>query len=176
MANWSDLGPRVASAGVMTAVGAVAIWFGNPVFHVLVLIVVGLMAWEIFEICDMQPTRARMLLPIAFGCVVYLATFQLGTLSWLTIASSVLISSGFAFSLKREKLLGGAVLLAVFWVGYGLVMFRADQGFAFIVWLILVVIASDVMGYFAGRTFGGPKFWPSVSPKKTWSAISLKAC
>jgi phosphatidate cytidylyltransferase len=26
-----------------------------------------------------------------------------------------------------------------------------------------------VAGYFAGRSLGGPKFWPAVSPKKTWS-------
>jgi phosphatidate cytidylyltransferase len=25
------------------------------------------------------------------------------------------------------------------------------------------------MGYFAGRILGGPKFWPAISPKKTWS-------
>ena len=25
------------------------------------------------------------------------------------------------------------------------------------------------MGYFAGRTFGGPKLLPAISPKKTWS-------
>ena len=25
------------------------------------------------------------------------------------------------------------------------------------------------MGYFAGRSLGGPKFWPAISPKKTWS-------
>ncbi len=24
-------------------------------------------------------------------------------------------------------------------------------------------------GYFAGRLLGGPKFWPRISPKKTWS-------
>ena len=38
-----------------------------------------------------------------------------------------------------------------------------------LVWLVLVVIATDVAGYFAGRFIGGPKFWPRVSPKKTWS-------
>jgi phosphatidate cytidylyltransferase len=27
------------------------------------------------------------------------------------------------------------------------------------------------MGYFVGRTVGGRKFWPSVSPKKTWSGV-----
>jgi phosphatidate cytidylyltransferase len=36
-------------------------------------------------------------------------------------------------------------------------------------WLALVVIVTDILGYFAGRFIGGPKFWPKVSPKKTWS-------
>jgi phosphatidate cytidylyltransferase len=36
-------------------------------------------------------------------------------------------------------------------------------------WLVLVVVVTDVVGYFAGRAIGGPKFWPRVSPKKTWS-------
>ena len=38
-----------------------------------------------------------------------------------------------------------------------------------ILWLVAVVVASDVLGYFAGRMLGGPKFWPAISPKKTWS-------
>jgi phosphatidate cytidylyltransferase len=42
-------------------------------------------------------------------------------------------------------------------------------GASVILWLVAVVVASDVLGYFAGRMLGGPKFWPSVSPKKTWS-------
>jgi phosphatidate cytidylyltransferase len=29
-----------------------------------------------------------------------------------------------------------------------------------------------VAGYFAGKIIGGPKFWPAVSPKKTWSGTS----
>ena len=32
-----------------------------------------------------------------------------------------------------------------------------------------VVIVTDIFGYFAGKSFGGPKFWPKISPKKTWS-------
>ncbi len=36
-------------------------------------------------------------------------------------------------------------------------------------WLVGVVVASDIGGYFAGRIFGGPKLWPAISPKKTWS-------
>jgi phosphatidate cytidylyltransferase len=42
-------------------------------------------------------------------------------------------------------------------------------GLAAIVWLIVVVAAADIGAYFAGRLIGGPKLWPAVSPKKTWS-------
>ena len=48
---------------------------------------------------------------------------------------------------------------------------RADSGFGFAVIVVLfaVVWTTDILGYFAGRAFGGPKLLPAVSPKKTWS-------
>jgi phosphatidate cytidylyltransferase len=48
---------------------------------------------------------------------------------------------------------------------------RADDvlGFAVIVMLFAIVWTTDILGYFAGRAFGGPKLWPAISPKKTWS-------
>jgi phosphatidate cytidylyltransferase len=52
---------------------------------------------------------------------------------------------------------------------FGLMTLRADYGFVWVAWLVSIVIASDVFGYFAGRAIGGPKFWPRVSPKKTWA-------
>jgi phosphatidate cytidylyltransferase len=53
--------------------------------------------------------------------------------------------------------------------GYGLIDLRETGGTTVILWLVAVVVASDVLGYFAGRMLGGPKFWERVSPKKTWS-------
>ena len=52
-----------------------------------------------------------------------------------------------------------------------LVALRASSGLEMILWLISIVVLTDVLGYFAGRVIKGPKFWPSVSPKKTWSGI-----
>jgi phosphatidate cytidylyltransferase len=37
--------------------------------------------------------------------------------------------------------------------------------------VIGVVIATDTGAYFAGRTFGGPKIAPRISPSKTWSGL-----
>jgi phosphatidate cytidylyltransferase len=48
---------------------------------------------------------------------------------------------------------------------------RADpvKGFDALVFVLLVVWATDIGGYFAGRGIGGPKLWPRVSPNKTWA-------
>jgi phosphatidate cytidylyltransferase len=37
---------------------------------------------------------------------------------------------------------------------------------------VLLVIAVDVGAYFAGRTFGGPKIAPAISPSKTWAGLA----
>ncbi len=38
--------------------------------------------------------------------------------------------------------------------------------------VIATVIAVDVGAYFTGRTFGGPKIAPRISPSKTWSGLA----
>lgn len=51
------------------------------------------------------------------------------------------------------------------------VLLRNDQTFGLlsIVLLFAVVWSTDIFGYFGGRSIGGPKLMPAVSPKKTWS-------
>ena len=77
---------------------------------------------------------------------------------------------GFAVIVGRDWwigfLYGGAVLLSGLW----LAAFAALQP-NLILMLLGIVILTDIAGYFAGRAIGGPKFWPRVSPKKTWAGI-----
>ena len=51
------------------------------------------------------------------------------------------------------------------------VLLRLDpvKGFAALMFVLFIVWVTDSGGYFAGRGIGGPKLWPSVSPKKTWA-------
>ncbi len=45
------------------------------------------------------------------------------------------------------------------------------HGLSNILWVFAVVWTTDIAAYFVGRTFGGPKLWPRVSPNKTWSGF-----
>ena len=54
-----------------------------------------------------------------------------------------------------------------------LVWLRAQEpdGAETVLWLVALVIATDIGAYFAGRLIGGPKLMPRISPKKTWAGL-----
>ena len=48
---------------------------------------------------------------------------------------------------------------------------RPEVGLLLLIWVFIVTWATDIGAYFAGRTFGGPKLAPSISPNKTISGL-----
>jgi phosphatidate cytidylyltransferase len=48
---------------------------------------------------------------------------------------------------------------------------RPGESMVTVLTVVAMVIAVDVGAYFAGRTIGGPKIAPSISPSKTWAGL-----
>ncbi len=164
--KWSDLRTRILSAIVMIAVGAAEIWLGGTAFAALVVVLTGVMVWELATMTAPQRRRSPVTLAVA-ASLALLAALVLRT----DIAALFLVVPSVALLMtpRRDRRLAGGYALAIMLAGYGLIDLRQTGGTTVILWLVAVVVASDVLGYFAGRMLGGPKFWPAVSPKKTWS-------
>jgi len=66
--------------------------------------------------------------------------------------------AGFAYAL--------AASLSLLWVRE-----RAGNGIGLVLWVFIIVWATDIGAYFVGRAIGGPKLAPSISPGKTWAGF-----
>jgi phosphatidate cytidylyltransferase len=165
--RWGDLMPRLLSALVMVAIGGFEIWAGGLLFNLAIALCCGVMVWEL----------SQMLAPGRFGTAV-----QLGALTVLVVFAAGDVPMLLGLTLLILPAVLGWILLgddadirfSVFslWIalaGFSFIWLRNDLGVLWLIWLVVVVVATDVVGYFAGKTFGGPKFWPRISPKKTWS-------
>ena len=164
--RWGDLKSRALSAVVMLSLGIGAIVKGGVLFAALAVVVTGLMIWELAS----MTAPARRSVSVALGVLASLALASVLLLhSPFALIALVMVPLAGAAMPRRDRVLFGLYGLAIMLSGYGLVALREGVGLAMIVWLVAVVVVSDIAGYFAGKTFGGPKFWPAISPKKTWS-------
>ena len=164
--RWSDLRTRLTSAAVMLGVGILEIWLGGPSFAVLLVLLSAVMIWELSVITAPRAAGISVALAMLAAAVLLLAVALPQQVSWVLLAVPAL---GLALTPRRDPWLAAAIGLAILVAGFGLIHLRATMGGAVILWLVGIVVVSDVLGYFAGRLIGGPKFWPAVSPKKTWS-------
>jgi phosphatidate cytidylyltransferase len=166
IARWADLRKRIVSAVVLIAICGAEIWLGGPSFAILVILLTAAMVWEL---CTMTaPDHANtplMMAAIAAACLGATVAFPERISAAFLLVPSLVI----ALTDRRDRRLAALYAVAIMVAGFGLITLRNVAGTPTILWLVLIVVASDVLGYFAGRILGGPKFWPSISPKKTWS-------
>ncbi len=167
--RWSDLGVRMVSGAAMALLGALAVMMGGLWFQMLTVFVTAVMVWELWMMIEPGKPTPGMLL--AALCASVLSGQLSHGDNWVLLLFLVAPIAG-ALMLRRERATFLAFALGIEIAGWGLVTFRAEYGFPWLLWLILVVICTDVFGDVAGRALGGPKFWPKVSPKKTWSGTS----
>ncbi len=164
-ARWGDLQTRLASALVMAVVGIGAIWIGDWVFTLLVVLLIAAMIWELAKITSAdQPMQAVVLGGLALLCLTAIKLLAMPMLLVLLALPAVAM----LVTPRKDRVAAALYALAIMVAGYELIALR-ERGIADLLVVVLIVIASDIGGYFAGRTLGGPKFWPAISPKKTWS-------
>ena len=187
----TNLQKRILSAAVLLPLVIAAILLGHPYFTLLVAAFAGIMSWEWTAVAAHEgrpPSASPAPMPTAPGWR------SIALLAVVTAVAAVL-NTGFEGSAMRIAggIIGGAVLTGIaalvtcrrragwFMAGVpyvalpavALVAIRAEPevGRAALVWIIALVVAADTGGYLVGRTVGGPKLAPRISPNKTWSGL-----
>lgn len=167
----SELALRVVSAVVLVVV-ALALDVAG-VWPFLCLVIAGALigAWEWGRLVRGEAFDAAFFVhagTVTVAAVLAAAGQPLLALAALGAGFLVMVLVSAAGSTIRWSLFG---ILYIGLPAVALVFLRNDPtyGWQAIVYLFTIVWMTDTAAYFAGRKLQGPKLWPRVSPKKTWS-------
>ncbi|VXD01377.1 phosphatidate cytidylyltransferase [Sphingomonas sp. AX6] len=165
----SDVRLRIFASIGMIAIATAALWFGELAFWVLVSVIsLFMMAeWADLHKVDAQQKRLSMfaisvplaiLSPLAAGPGFFALGLIAGAAFFIVIIT------------RRTSLLRGILYVGL--PALALILLR-DQpnGFVITLWAMGLVWATDIGAFFAGRTIGGPKLAPALSPNKTWAGL-----
>lgn len=167
-----DLLPRLISGVVMIMLALGALLRGGEVF-ILFWLAAGLaITFEWQRLIDAPMAAVRFLV----GALALVAATVLARQMALDMAAVVVVIGGGVLAWlagpgKRLWAAGGLVYAAALTVPMTLLRLSLFDGFESVLFLFAVVWGTDVFAYFGGRTIGGPKLWPQVSPSKTWSGF-----
>ena len=159
---------RVAAAAVLAPLAIAIAYAGGWLWSALVtLVAIGLYV----EWLTIVAGRERRV--VISGIVALAAAGLCLVAGWIDAAFIALLIGALVVAVlgqaRRGWMAGGFLYAAAAQAASVLMRLDTRNGFVALVFVLLVVWATDIGGYFAGRSIGGPKLWPRVSPKKTWA-------
>ncbi len=168
----SNLQLRVFASIAMIAVASVALMLGGIVFWLLAVVVALFMMaeWSVLNGADARTKRLAQLslsVPLALTAPasLLLVVHDFFTLGLLAGAAF------FVVIVTRKPQLALGILYCGLPVFALMIIRRQHEGIVFTLWALSLVWACDIGAYFTGRTLGGPKLAPVISPNKTWSGL-----
>lgn len=165
----ADLPVRAAVGALLIAMAAVALWLGGFAFWLLVAVAGILMIHEWGGLHGATPNQRRL---AQYALMVPLAIMSPLAAGPGFLAFGLLLGAMFFIAIvTRNGMLGAGALYVGLPVLALLVLRDAEHGLLIAFWAMALVWACDIGAYFAGRTLGGPKLMPRVSPNKTWAGL-----
>ncbi len=172
-----ELLTRVISALALLPLVLFAVIYGRAPFLVMLVIAGSLMLFEWTRLSGVRPLLRRaatiaLVLLLGIGVLVFPSQIEVrdatiaAALSGLTLAGL-----GRLFGWRDIVWIGLGVFYVLVPLGGLLYLRLAPEGAFWVLWTLIVVWATDVGGFFAGRIIGGPKLAPRFSPKKTWAGL-----
>jgi phosphatidate cytidylyltransferase len=163
---------RVLSALVLIPAALAAVWFGAPWTAIIVAVAGLAMAWEWGRLAATGQGRlgAAVVMTAVALTVAAAAADRFG----LAIAIAAAGALGVALMQRRDR---GWIASGTLWIASGCLAFLwlatpVGGGRNTVLCLLAVVWATDIVAYLAGKSIGGPRLAPQLSPNKTWAGLA----
>jgi phosphatidate cytidylyltransferase len=160
---------RIAAAAVLIPLAVAIAYAGGWLWTALVTLAASGLFVEWLAIVGLAGS-ARAIVPGVAALAVAGLCFAIGRLDAALVALAVGFVAVMSLAPERRNWAAAGFLYAAA-AEIASVLVRLDpvKGFAALMFVLLITWVTDSGGYFAGRSIGGPKLWPRVSPKKTWA-------
>lgn len=168
----SNLRLRVLSALVLIPLALLFTWLGGFPFRVFVAVVAVAMIYEWLTITAGRAWgRMHWLTAGLLAAVMLLLAAGLapGVLLILTVVATVVALAAGRFSGHDHWPPSGILYAGLSGISLAMLRDVDSAGLWAILFLFAVVWMTDIAAYFVGRTIGGVKLAPRISPGKTWS-------
>jgi len=152
-------------------------WADMVFLTVLLSLFSAIGMYEIYKIFGLDPSDIRCVASICLGSIMLIASsfysippgglaviflFGVFLLLLFTDRSSPMVN-------KKAPLLIMGLIYIPFMLSHALRIMELEHGRMWLFYVLILTFATDVGAFYTGRTLGGPKFFPQVSPAKTWS-------
>jgi phosphatidate cytidylyltransferase len=154
----------------MVAVAIVALAIGGYLFWLLCVVAGLFMMAEWSDLHSIAPRQKRLAQYSLFVPLALMSPppgagphfFVLGVLAGAAFFIVIVTA--------RRELAAGTIYVGLPILSL-LLLRHQHEGIVWTLWALSLVWATDIGAYFAGRTIGGPKLAPKLSPSKTWAGL-----
>ena len=173
--DWSNLRLRIRSAAILAPLALGAVWGGGVWFLLVVWGAIGVLALEWATMSAPEtPIRAGAVMAVMLLVAAVAVKIGYFRSAWLAVALGAVVVWAVAMFWRRDDgpvheafgvLYLGAPMVSLLWLRSGAV------GRDWTLMLLASTWSADIGAYVGGSLIGGPKLWPRISPKKTWSGF-----
>lgn len=172
-AKFQGMGLRVLSGLVLLGPVSAAVWFGGAVFLVLLVLAAIVMSGEWVRLLRSDRAKASgAILAGSTSALLILQQIDSHVTSLMALVAITLLVLVFSILTRRRASIVAGGLMYI-----GLPLWSAqwirqiDGGLYIIIFIFLSVWGTDIFAMLVGKTIGGPKLAPQISPNKTWSGL-----